>query len=115
MDNGFVAGLTAESEQSMITATEDAKQVLAATLDRMPNDESAHMCLRLTRGRAGGVAIVPGLPTSDDVAIVHDDRTVLVVQRDLAWRLQGRRIRVAPGREGQVRLELSSPDITPQR
>jgi hypothetical protein len=79
----------------MIEATQSAAKVLKQMLAQVEPPESH--CLRLTYGK-DGPAIVPDAVRSDDVTIVQDDddQPVMVADRPVADRLDGRTLDFNP-------------------
>jgi len=88
----------------MITLTDAAKEYLADTLKSFEEREQAIECFRLTRDDNNRVALVAGTSTPDDVAIEHEQATILVLDPDLAHDLKGRTLDVVEVGEGQKSL-----------
>lgn len=86
----------------MITVTDGAREFLSRAASELGDDE----CLRLARGIAGKVALVPGRPVPSDVTIKHENKTILAVESQLAEDLKGRTVDVEDTQAGTKGLIL---------
>jgi hypothetical protein len=91
----------------MITMTPEAGSYLSAALSKVTQREHEGECFRLARSKEGQIALVPGKQTPEDVALVHENTTVLVVERDLAEDLQGHRVDIEENAQGSKSLVLT--------
>jgi hypothetical protein len=90
----------------MVTMTESARAFLAAALADLTDIAAVDRCFRLVRSPSGGVSLEMDTQTDEDLAFVHMDRIVLVIRRDLADSMQGRRIDVATGDKEEPALVI---------
>jgi hypothetical protein len=91
----------------MLTMTPEAGSFLNHALGNMPPDQEEGHCFRLAQSGDGRIALTLSEQTEDDLALVHKDRTVLVVNRQLAEVLKGRRVDVQDDGKGGEALVLS--------
>lgn len=91
----------------MLTMTPEAGSFLSHALTNMPPGREEGHCFRLAQSDSGRIALTWSEQTEEDLALVHEDRTVLVVNRQLAEVLKGRRVDVEDGGKGGEGLVLS--------
>jgi len=85
----------------MITATDKAKEFLAEAIKKVSIDTTKGECFRIAKGDQDKLAVVPGTQTDGDVAITHQDATVLVIESALADELGDRTLDVREAGQGQ--------------
>jgi hypothetical protein len=88
----------------MITATDEAKTFLADAIKKVALDTSIGECFRIAKEDENRLAIVTGKQAEGDVAITHEDTTVLVVETDLATEIGDRTLDVRDAGQGQKAL-----------
>ena len=91
----------------MLTITPQAGLFLTHALESTRTEAEPDHCFRLAQSDDGRVALTLGKQTKNDVALVHEDTTVLLVDRHLAEALQGRRVDVQDDGKGGEALILS--------
>jgi hypothetical protein len=91
----------------MLTITPKAGSFLSNALDSVPPEQQEAHCFRLAQSDDGRVTLSLGKQTEEDLALVHEDKTVLVVDRQLAGGLEGRRVDLQDDGKGGEALVLS--------
>ena len=91
----------------MLTMTPQAGSFLFNALDSVPPEADRDHCFRLAQSDDGQITLVLGKQTEQDLALAHEDKTVLVVDRQLAEGLDGRRVDLQDDGKGGESLVLS--------
>jgi len=93
---------------NQMTLTDGARDFLADALDKsVPDEQARWRCFRLARSLNGRFHLAIGSPDADDIAFVHHDRTILVLDPRLGEHLAQRRIDIQTGPVKKQRLVIT--------